>query len=180
MFKPLFPTRVVAWCCMLMVLLLAAGCATSPIVSAMTKVGTGQIDTLTAGEIQALADKFAPGSSLTAEQAQQFADFLAQSQVKTMADFMPLVKVVTGQIDTMTGEDILAVSEKFAPNVQLTSEQADAIAQFLVANQVKTMQDLQALINRAKADPTSVQLPAGFQALFEGFDTSTLPSSIPV
>lgn len=177
MFLPLSTGKVAVLCGMSLALAMIVGCgAASPEVSAMTKIATGQVNKLTGTEIQALANKFVPGSSLTSEQADAMASFLADSQMKTLTDLVPVIKVATGQIDTLTGTEVESLATNLAPDVKLTTEQADAIVTFLGENQVKTTADLQALIDQANADPNSVKLPDGFEALFAGFDTSKLPT----
>lgn len=176
--RSILRTRVVVVCLMSLVLVGLVGCATSPLTSAMSKVALGQMDTLTGPEISALIGKFAPTLALTNDQAADLAQFLGDYHIQSMADFDPLLKIISGQLDSLTTEDILSISGKFAPQAHLTQQQAAAIVQFLIDNQVKTIDDLQALIDQAQADPDSVQLPDGFEDLFNGFDAATLPDSL--
>lgn len=83
-----------------------------------------------------------------------------------------ITKVAMGQMDKLSGGEIQAVAATFAPDVELNEEQADAVAEFLAGNEIKTIADLQALIDQAMQDPTSVELPEGFLDLFEGMDFS--------
>jgi hypothetical protein len=177
MFQPLSPGKAAVLCSISVVVAMIVGCgAASPEVSAMTKIATGQVNKLTGAEIQALATKFVPGSSLTSDQADAMANFLAGTQMKTLTDLVPVIKVATGQIDTLTGAEVESLANNVAPDAQLTTQQADAIVTFLADNQVKTMAHLQTLVDQANADPNSVILPDGFEALFAGFDTSRLPT----
>ncbi len=136
--------KVTALCCTLFVLVSVVGCGqVSPEVTAMTKVATGQIDKLTGTEIQALVDKFVPGVTLTDDQATLISEILAEAQIKTLNDFIPVVKVATGQMDTLSPAEVQTLAAKFAPDVTLTDQQATEIVNFLATNNVKTVDDLQ-------------------------------------
>ncbi len=68
------------------------GCgALPPEVSAMTKVATGQMNTLTGTEVQALATTFAPEVVLTEPQADAIAGFFADNNIATMVDLQNLI-----------------------------------------------------------------------------------------
>jgi hypothetical protein len=89
-----------------------------------------------------------------------------------------MTKIATGQMNTLTGAEIQALTSSpiiaaYVPDLQLTDPQAAAIAQFLADNNVAAIADLQALIARAIADPTSIVLPDGFLALFQDFKLPT-------
>lgn len=85
------------------------------------------------------------------------------------AEVSALTKIATGHMDTLTGPEVQAVAARFVPGVELSDEQADAIAQFLADNHVATMADMQTLIEKALQDPSSVQLPENFLELFQDF-----------
>lgn len=87
-----------------------------------------------------------------------------------------MAKVASGQMNTLTGAEIEAVATTYLPDLPLTAEQADAIAQFLADNNVATITDLEALLQKAITDPTSIKLPDGFLALFENM---VLPTTQP-
>lgn len=89
-------------------------------------------------------------------------------------DVSALAKIATGRMNTLTGEEIQALTTipivaASAPGLQLTDEQAAAIAQFLADNHIATIADLDALILKAQTDPTSIVLPDGFFELFKDF-----------
>jgi hypothetical protein len=85
------------------------------------------------------------------------------------AEVSAMTKIATGHMDTLTGQEVQAVAAYFVTGVELNDQQADAIAQFLADNDVATMADLQALIEKARQDPDSVQLPDDFLELFQNF-----------
>ncbi len=82
-------------------------------------------------------------------------------------------KILGGSMDTLTGVEIQAAALSFG-GVVLTDAQADAIAKFLKDNNLATLDDIQALMDQWEQDPSSIQLPDGFEQLFEDFDTSTI------
>jgi hypothetical protein len=90
-------------------------------------------------------------------------------------DVSGLMKIATGRMNNLTGEEVLALASSsvvaaYAPNIQLTDAQADAIAEFLADNNIATLADLQALLQQAHEDPGSVVLPDGFFELFADFE----------
>ena len=89
-------------------------------------------------------------------------------------DVSAMMKIGTGKMNTLTGEEVQALTTNaivaaYAPELQLTDEQAAAIAQFLADNHIATLADLQALFLKAQTDPTSVVFPDGFFELFKDF-----------
>jgi hypothetical protein len=87
-----------------------------------------------------------------------------------------MAKVAAGRMNTLTGAEIEAVATTYLPDLPMTTEQADAIAQFLADNNIATITDMQTLLQKAVADPTSIKLPDNFLALFENLVLSmTLP-----
>ena len=78
-------------------------------------------------------------------------------------------KVVGGTMATLTadeiqilGEEIAARSPRFA-GLEITDEQAEAASDFLVANDIDTLAELQALID----NPGGIQIPESVQALID-------------
>jgi hypothetical protein len=93
-------------------------------------------------------------------------------------DASGMLKIVTGQMNNLSGEEIQALTTSpivaaYAPDLQLTDVQADAIAEFLADNNIATIADLQALLLRVQTDPTSIVLPDGFFELFADFQPPT-------
>lgn len=86
--------KVVLVCAVALPMLAVVGCGTSlvpPEVSALAKIGTGQMNTLSGTEIKAVADTFVPGSLLTDPQADAIAQFLSENDIATIADAQALV-----------------------------------------------------------------------------------------
>jgi hypothetical protein len=89
-------------------------------------------------------------------------------------DASGMLKIATGQMNNLSGEEIQAMTASpivaaYAPDLQLTDVQADAIAEFLSDNSIATIADLQALLLKVQTDPTSVVLPDGFFELSADF-----------
>lgn len=88
-----------------------------------------------------------------------------------------LAKLASGAVGDLTADEIAALSQLAAdavnaedPNAGLepfTPAQSQAIVDFLDANNVNTLEELEALIVAAETDPTAVQ---GLLELAEAFD----------
>ncbi len=91
------------------------------------------------------------------------------------------IKIATGQMDTLTAEEILAlvdfVQSQGYPVPSLTADQAALIVAFLKANNIKTFEDVNRVIEQAQNDPGSITLPAGFLELFREGQFGNLPSA---
>lgn len=102
-------------------------------------------------------------------------------------------KVAGGQISTLTAGEIMILNQTASdlvgstdPNAQvptLTQPQAAAVADFLVANNLNTLADFEALQQTAQTDPSSIQgldaLSAAFAGSTNQIDTTNLdPNSI--
>ena len=85
-------------------------------------------------------------------------------------------KVANGQMTTLTGTEVLAMFNTAKAlvasdpntnfnNVTLTQAQADGIVEFIVANNLNSVEDVQALIN----DPGQIVIPPGLVELFANF-----------
>jgi len=83
--------------------------------------------------------------------------------------YSAMFKIATGQMDSLSGAEVKAVQEAFVPDLDLTDEQAEAIAEFLQLNDIQTLEDLQQVIQQAMEDPSSIELPEGFLDLFVDF-----------
>lgn len=78
-------------------------------------------------------------------------------------------KVLGGTMTTLTpdeiqllGDQIAARSTRFA-GIEITDEQAEAASDFLVANDIDTIAELQALID----NPGGIEIPESVQALID-------------
>lgn len=82
-------------------------------------------------------------------------------------------KVAAGSMAALTPDEIQILADSFAPEgtPALNDEQAAAMQQFLVANDVNTVDDISRLLGQAQTDLSSIQLPEGFLELFLGFAT---------
>ncbi|MBN1490984.1 MAG: hypothetical protein JXA69_13790 [Phycisphaerae bacterium] len=82
-------------------------------------------------------------------------------------------KVAAGSMAALTPDEIQILADNFAPEgtPALNDEQAAAMQQFLVANDVNTVDDISRLIGQAQTDLSSIELPEGFLELFLGFAT---------
>ncbi len=84
------------------------------------------------------------------------------------------VKVGTGQLSNLTPDEIQIVGDNIAtfiagaPSVELSDDQAAAISQVLIDNNLNTIQDVTDLVE----NPGDVVLPDEFLDLFGDFDTS--------
>jgi hypothetical protein len=85
-----------------------------------------------------------------------------------------VMKIAQGTMDTLTAAEIQALDTTFLPTLPLTEQEAGVIAEFLSLNKVATIADMEALIQKAETDPTSIQLPAGLLDLFASIDLSSL------
>ena len=89
------------------------------------------------------------------------------------------VKVATGQLASLTPDEIQIIGDNIANfitdavPVELTNEQAAAISEVLVANDLNTIEDITALIE----NPGDIVLPEEFLDLFGDFDTSGIDQS---
>lgn len=85
-------------------------------------------------------------------------------------------KITGGQMTKLTPDEIQIaldtvsnVSE--AINIELTDEQAQATVDFLVANSLNSIEDIEAFVVEAENDPDSVQIPESLQALIDSGTT---------
>jgi hypothetical protein len=83
------------------------------------------------------------------------------------------IKAATNNLTEATAGEWQALAEKideFVPEVEvsLTDEQAEAIVEFVQANDIDGVQDIQDLIEQAQSDPDSITIPDGFEELFAG------------
>ncbi|RMF80653.1 MAG: hypothetical protein D6744_08000 [Planctomycetota bacterium] len=82
-------------------------------------------------------------------------------------------KVAGGNISSLTPDEVQVLADKVASNTtdldipELTDEQAAAAVDFLVANDVNTIEDVQNLIEQAEQDPTSIEIPDSIQELID-------------
>jgi hypothetical protein len=93
------------------------------------------------------------------------------------AEVSALAKIASGQMNTLTVAEVQALALAYCPDCQLTSDQAGAIVQVLVDNNIATLTNLDTFIANALQNPSSVVLPAGFLALFQNFQVSGAPQS---
>jgi hypothetical protein len=88
-------------------------------------------------------------------------------------------KIAGGEMSTLTGQEILALSGAASDlsgalgveipsdfDLDLTMEQADALAEFLSLNQLNTVDDVKALVETAIEEPGSVAIPDGLIEIF--------------
>ncbi len=98
--------------------------------------------------------------------------------------FTAAAKIAGGSMTSLTGTEVQILAdtaEEFAASqgevidLTLTDEQADVIVEFLVINEINTVQDLQAAIEQAQANPDSIEIPEGAIELFSAgaFDPQT-------
>lgn len=85
-------------------------------------------------------------------------------------------KIVGGQMTNLTPDELQIavdtvsnVSE--AIDIELTDEQAQAAVDFLVANSLNSIEDIEAFVAQAENDPDSVQIPESLQALIDSGTT---------
>lgn len=82
-------------------------------------------------------------------------------------------KVAGGNISSLTPDEVQVLADKVASNTtdldipELTDEQAAAAVDFLVANNVNTIEDVQNLVEQAEQDPTSIEIPDSIQELID-------------
>lgn len=90
-------------------------------------------------------------------------------------------KIAAGQISTLTAGEILLLRQFLAAQgyvtPTLTEEQAAALAQFLQANGINTVEDVNRVIQQAATDPGSITLPPGFVELFLGTEFTQLTAT---
>ena len=78
-------------------------------------------------------------------------------------------KVVSGTMTTLTADEIQILGDEVASRstrfngIDISDEQAEAASDFLVANDLDTVADIQALV----ANPGSVQIPESVEALVD-------------
>lgn len=133
-------------CCALLAMITFVGCAANPLASGMAKVASGNADTLTGAEVQALVGQFAPGTTFTTEQANAIAQFLADAHVKTMDQIGTVMKLASSSLDSLTPTDIQNAEAILAPDDPITAEQAATISQFLTENDIKTVAELEVML----------------------------------
>jgi hypothetical protein len=78
-------------------------------------------------------------------------------------------KVLAGNMSSLTadeiqvlGDEISSRSTRFA-GIEISDEQAEAASDFLVANKLNTVAEIQALVN----NPGNIQIPESVQALLD-------------
>lgn len=84
-------------------------------------------------------------------------------------------KVAGGNIAALTPDEIQILADNVTEFQdtpvdvpELTDAQATAASDFLIANDVKTIEDVQSLIQQIEADPTSIVIPDSVQQLIDG------------
>ena len=90
-------------------------------------------------------------------------------------------KIASGQLASLTPDEIQILADTAAqanpqiPDIQLTDEQAQAASDFLKANNVNTVEDIQQLIEQAQQDPNSIVIPDSVLSLINAgaFDTGS-------
>ncbi len=90
-------------------------------------------------------------------------------------------KIASGQLASLTPDEIQILADTVAqanpqiPDIQLTDEQAQAASDFLKANNVNTVEDVQRLVEQAQQDPNSIVIPDSVTTLFDAgaFNTGT-------
>lgn len=105
----------------------------------------------------------------------------------TLALPSALAKLAAGNVGDLTPEEILALSQVAADfinsqepgaAVELTPEQAAAIATFLDQNNVTTLDELEALFMEAEANPDAIvgldELAAAFEGTADDFDPDSV------
>ncbi len=102
-------------CAVSLPLLTLVGCgAASAEVSAITKIASGHMDTLTGEEVQAVAASFVTGVELNAEQADAIAQFLADNHIATIADLQAFIdKAVQDPGSVQLPENFLELFQNF-------------------------------------------------------------------
>lgn len=98
-----------------------------------------------------------------------------------------LAKLAAGNVGDLTPEEILALSQVAADfinsqnpgaAVELTPEQAAAIANFLDQNNVTTLEELEALFMEAETNPDAIvgldELAAAFEGTADDFDPDSV------
>ena len=84
-----------------------------------------------------------------------------------------VAKLSEGQISTWTPDEIQIVGDTVCEldeqteDTALSDEQASAIGEFLVANEIDTVAQWQDVADRAEEDPDSVVIPDGAEELFD-------------
>jgi hypothetical protein len=82
------------------------------------------------------------------------------------------IKVATEQIATLTPDEVQVLTDTVSDvspdiEVNVTDEQAAAAVEFLVANNVYTIADIERLVEQAENDPGSIRIPDAVVALIE-------------
>ncbi len=90
-------------------------------------------------------------------------------------------KVASGQIASLTAGEIIILNQTAADLITsmdptaspptLTTGQAQALSDFLTANDLNTLEDIEALTEAAESDPDSIQGLAALAAAFAGSET---------
>ncbi len=82
-------------------------------------------------------------------------------------------KIASGQLASLTPDEIQILADTALQanpelgQVELTDDQAQAASDFLKANHVNTIEDIQALIEQAQQDPNSVVIPESVLTLID-------------
>lgn len=82
------------------------------------------------------------------------------------------LKLANGTLTSLTPDEIQLVTDLVSDlnpdiDVVINDDQAEAAVDFLVANNVNSIEDIQALIAQAENDPNSLTIPASIEALIE-------------
>jgi hypothetical protein len=106
----------------------------------------------------------------------------------TLGDLMGAgIKILNGQISTLTAGEVKAlnavaigvINENTGSNLQpITDAQAQAVADFLQANNLNTPEDFQQLADTAEQDPSSIQGLDELAAAFQGTETNLDPNNL--
>lgn len=82
-------------------------------------------------------------------------------------------KVAGGNIASLTPDEVQVLADKVSSSrtnlniPELTDEQAEAAVDFLVANNINSIQDVQDLIQQVEDDPESLEIPDSVQELLD-------------
>ena len=83
-------------------------------------------------------------------------------------------KIAGGSITSLTPDELQVITDKAVelnPDItipEVTDEQAAAAVDFIVANDLNTLDDVVNLVEQAQQDPNAVVIPDSVQAVLEG------------
>jgi hypothetical protein len=91
------------------------------------------------------------------------------------------VKAAAGHLTEATVTEWQAVAEVIdevipGVDVTLTEAQAEAIVEFVQANEINDLGDVEEMVDQAQTDPESIEVPDAFMELFGGFSDEDFDS----